>query len=266
MAKFTSKIDYMKKLKFYLSFWFHEDENAGILNDYEEWFENERLLGKSEEQICAALNNPKEAVKKILAESGESTSWTIRLIQNIGVQMLILMAVYLFTGLFILKSCNKTGSDYFYAAVVQIFLYFVVGMIRIKKYSGSNRGLSKLNVCLHMFVFMILLFELVLLPKITVPNSGKICGIVCGILLVLLVLLHIYMIMKNCMQIQRDVFLTTFYIAGIMMLLLFWDNQLHMLYGQPAEYRKLVYGSICLYVENLVLCAVFFKSKCGRKE
>lgn len=51
MAKVTSRADYIDKLKFYLSFYFSEDENTNILNDYEEWFENEILCGKSEEEV-----------------------------------------------------------------------------------------------------------------------------------------------------------------------------------------------------------------------
>lgn len=113
----------------------------------------------------------------------------------------------------------------------------------------------------------IILFEKFLLIKFSHPNSGYICVIVSSVFLLFLFCLNIYIVIKNMFQISCSVFLTTFHIIGIMMLLLFLHNQLHMLDKDLFEFRnRLVSGSICLCVEMIVLCAVFFKSKMYSKE
>lgn len=267
MAKVTSKVDYMNKLKFYLSFYFSEDESINILNDYEEWFENETLCGKSEEEICAALSEPQRVVKKLLAESTGHIHWITRLFKNAMVQLLILMVVHLLFALYFLKKCNYNGQNYLYFSVISIFLYFFVGMIIIKKFYCLKSNIYKDNLLIAGLASSIIMFERFFLIKFSHPSSGYICAIVLGVFLLFLFCLNIYIVIKNMFQINCYVFLTNFHIIGIMMLLFFLHNQLHMLYKDMFEYRnKLVSGSICLYVEIIVLCAVFFNSKMNSKE
>ncbi len=267
MAKATSRVDYINKLKFYLSFYFNEDEKASILNDYEEWFENETLCGKSEEVICAALNEPQRVVKKLLAESSGHLPWITRLFQNAMIQLLILMVIHLFIALYFLKICNDHGQNYLYFAIISIFLYFLAGMMIIKKFCCPKSNIYKDNLLISGLALSIIVFEMFFWIKISHPYSGHICVIVSSVFLVFLFCINIYIAIKNMVQNNHYVFLAAFHISGIMMLLLFLHNQSHMLYKDMFEYRnKLVSGSICLYVEIIVLFAVFFKSKIDTKE
>lgn len=262
MARVTSRMDYLNKLQFYLSFYFSENESTSILNDYEEWFENESLCGKSEEEICAALNEPQKVVKKLLAESTGHFPWITRLFKNAMIQLLILMVIHLFTALYFLKIYNDNGQNYLYFALISIFLYFFVGMKILKKICCPKSNIYKDNLLISGLALSILVFEKFFLIKTSHPYSGYICVIVSSVFLILLFCINIYIVIKNMVQNSYYVFLTTFHISGIMMLLLFLHNQLHMLYKDMYEYcNKLVFGSICLYAEIIVLCVVFFKRK-----
>lgn len=63
------KEDFLEILKDYLKKGFSEDEIMDILRDYEEYFVDGIIEGKSEMEIIASLGSPKEIAKDLLAES-----------------------------------------------------------------------------------------------------------------------------------------------------------------------------------------------------
>ena len=63
------KEDFLEILKDYLKKDFSEDEVIDILRDYEEYFVNGAIEGKSEMEIISSLGSPKEIANELLAES-----------------------------------------------------------------------------------------------------------------------------------------------------------------------------------------------------
>ena len=63
------KEDFLEILKDYLKNSFSQDEIADILRDYEEYFIDGAIEGKSEMEIISGLGSPKEIAAALLAES-----------------------------------------------------------------------------------------------------------------------------------------------------------------------------------------------------
>ena len=63
------KEDFLEILKDYLKNDFSEDEVIDILRDYEEYFVNGAIEGKSEIEIISSLGSPKEIANELLSES-----------------------------------------------------------------------------------------------------------------------------------------------------------------------------------------------------
>ena len=63
------KEDFLEILKDYLKKSFSEDEIMDILRDYEEYFIDGKIEGKTEMEMISALGSPKEIAAELLAES-----------------------------------------------------------------------------------------------------------------------------------------------------------------------------------------------------
>ena len=63
-----NKVDYLDVLKDYLLKFYSEEESLDILRDYEEYFLNGKLDGKTEEEIILELGSPKKIVQEIREE------------------------------------------------------------------------------------------------------------------------------------------------------------------------------------------------------
>ena len=64
----TKKI-YLEKFSFFLSFYFFKDACDDIISDYEDWFNNEISIGRSENKICEEMLSPRLLAKKIYKET-----------------------------------------------------------------------------------------------------------------------------------------------------------------------------------------------------
>ena len=67
------KDDFLEILKDYLKNSFSQDEIMDILRDYEEYFIDGEIEGKTEMEIISSLGSPKEIAKALLAESNDKT-------------------------------------------------------------------------------------------------------------------------------------------------------------------------------------------------
>ena len=63
------KEDFLEILRDYLKKGFSEDELTDILRDYEEYFVDGIIEGKSEIEIIESLGSPKEIANELLKES-----------------------------------------------------------------------------------------------------------------------------------------------------------------------------------------------------
>ena len=66
-----NKIEYLDVLKDYLLKSYSEEESLDILRDYEEYFLNGKLDGKTESEIILELGSPKKIVQELKMEDRE---------------------------------------------------------------------------------------------------------------------------------------------------------------------------------------------------
>ena len=69
-----TKNDYLDVLRDYLLKFYSEEETLDILRDYEEYFLNGKLDGKTEEEIILELGSPKKIVQEIREEEKNISS------------------------------------------------------------------------------------------------------------------------------------------------------------------------------------------------
>ena len=63
-----NKVEYLDVLNDYLLKYYSEEESLDILRDYEEYFLNGKLDGKTEQEIILELGSPKIIVQELRAE------------------------------------------------------------------------------------------------------------------------------------------------------------------------------------------------------
>ena len=63
-----NKVEYLDLLKDYLLKAYSEEESLEILTDYEEYFLNGKLDGKTEQEIIIELGSPKKIVNELLGQ------------------------------------------------------------------------------------------------------------------------------------------------------------------------------------------------------
>lgn len=68
-----NKVEFLDILQDYLTENFSESDIIDILRDYEEFFINGKLEGKSEEEICKTLGSPKNVAKELIREMKGAT-------------------------------------------------------------------------------------------------------------------------------------------------------------------------------------------------
>ena len=256
----------MEKMRFYLSFYFDNEECSNILNDYEEWFENEALQGKNEEEICTALSTPKKIVYNLYLENNQGPTQMQILFKNAMIQVLGLLILFFSLSILLLEMCNKNISSYLYFALGMVFLYFAAGMIMMKKDLPNDIDIDKskfyrsnlIGLC---FAIGIILSERHILPKMNYPNSGIICFYIISALILGLFFVNIHLAVKKILLAKQLAFLTTLHVSGIISLLLFTINQSHFMYNNVTEFSGLIYGSIGIYVETVLLCLIFGGTK-----
>lgn len=266
MPKGLSRKSFIEELQFYLSFHFTDEEASDILNDYEEWFANEASAGKSEEEICRALTPPKKIVSNLLTESGNGSIKIPVLFQSTAVQVLLLVIMHLLMNLLLSKLCSSGSLSYLYFALGINFLYFIAGTVIIKKSRTPKPHNYGSNLSISGLAALIIVFEIFFLPKLQGPNSGKICVLMLTGVLFILFSTNVYFAVKKSISDKQFTFLTTLHICGLITLILFLINQLHALYSEASEFLNLIYGSLGIYAETVILCSVFYAKKIYEKE
>lgn len=259
MAKAISKQQFLNKLLFRLSFHYNTDESSGILQDYEEWFEQEERNGKKVEEICLGLESPKAVVSNLLSESGSKDSKGAVLAHNPIIQLLALTLLRLLAEFIVWHLCANSSMNYLYFAMGMNLLYFVAGMVIAGKKGDSKTVFpwkghllllctSIISLCLALFV----------VPQLNAPTSGKISVILLNMLILILFLADVLLIYRKALQDKSNTFLLSMHLWGIISVLLSLTAQFHMLYNSISEYRTFALESGILYLETVILCSLFY--------
>ena len=273
MKKDLSKQSFFNSLTLNLLFYFNNEECSSILNDYEDWFENEALHGKSEKEICTALEEPRTIVKKLLIESGSSSSRFFILSHNPMIQVILLIAGHLLAMLLLL---NILTDDYHplsctYRVVIIIItniLYFIAGMKLIKKSDDSMKPHNFIKRHLFLFFFIILFIPLVYFLAY-LPKSPSFYGPACvntfHIIALIGYIVNIYFSIHKVLQnkqFTQFTFCTLFHISGIISVMVFLISQSlggDTYGGMPEFFITGAYGTFLIYAEIFVLCLLSLK-------
>lgn len=256
--KNLSKETYLEKLMFFMSFHFSDEESRSILGDYEEWFFNETLQGKTEEEICLSLGSPQKVVSNLLTESGKHPVRMRLLLQNTIIQCLLLMCTHCFLSILFLKSFDRTSTSYLYSGSVMLLVYFAVGsFVSRKSRSCLEHGYKHIFYKIHLILFgltaAIILAQAFIFTQIHFIYAGIVCCYLLHIMITIIFLTNIC-IVRNLFQDKQMCISITLHMLGILTILFYTINQLHMLQCSNA-----VYGSLTIYIETVLLCLVIFK-------
>lgn len=258
------KEKFLEKLTLYLSFYFDNTEVTNIINDYEEWFKNESLQGKSEQEICLTLQSPRKVFHNLISENYDKTTRITQLFCNVITQTVVCIIVLYSMSCLLLRFCNHNSFNYFPFALCVIFLCYIGENIIIKKADFKLNIDSRIfyiaNLLASGLTIMIILLEIFLLPKINYVNCGKIYTFVLSVLSLFIFLVSLFIMIKKMFQNREFVLFTILHLFGIVSLLFFGINQAHMLYD-ISEYSTLIYGSIGIYIATVILCLVFYIQK-----
>lgn len=256
--KNLSRETYLNKLMFFMSFHFSDEESRNILGDYEEWFFNETLQGKTEDEICLSLGSPQKVVANLLTESGKSPGQMYLLLQNTIIQCLLLMCTHCLLSILLLKSFDRTSTSYLYPGLVLLLVYFAAGSFAGKKSRscqehGYKHIFYKIHLILFGFTAVIILAQAFIFTQTHSINAGIVCCYLMSIIIAIIFLTNIC-IVKNLFQDRQMCILITLHMLGILTILFYTINQLHML-----QCSNEVYGSLVIYIETVILCLILFK-------
>lgn len=261
MNKIISQKCFIQKLKFYLAFYFDDKEVNSISDDYHEWFAAEISHGKSEEQICLALGSPQKVVSDLLADSDKSPIRLQILLQNTVIQIFLSVIMYILINTLLLKAFDRSGVNYLYAGLGMPFIYFVAGMIIVPRSylpesDISRKNFNRYNLFLPCLALVIILFEMLFFSEINAPKSGPLCFWAAAALTAGLLSANMLYVVRELFQDKLSAFLITCHSLGVSTLLLYLMNQLHLLYHDFSQHAYLIYGSICIYAETVILCFI----------
>lgn len=109
MQKQNSKKKFLEKLYIGLSFYFGDDDCDSVIKDYEEWFENEEMAGKSEHEICSGLGKPFDIARNLYKDSKEGKEHTFPLKSSVLLQTIATLVIYYVLCISLLRYFDKNG-------------------------------------------------------------------------------------------------------------------------------------------------------------
>ena len=110
----------------------------------------------------------------------------------------------------------------------------------------------------QLFYYKTFLLFLFLFQADLFHNSGKICTYIITLISLILFLINIYFCFNKLYKNKFFGIITIFHVCTEITLLLYCENQLHMLSDTISEFRLLMFGNICIYFELLLLCIIFY--------
>ncbi len=259
------KSGFLKKIRFYLSFFFNGYDCENIVNDYEEWIENEIQNGKSQEDVIAKLSSPIYTVSLIV----NSISIKKSLLYLQGSMTRIMFYIFLgsILNICVFRECSKYGKDSFVCALVINIIMFSIGYylfehkekyVKRKKMNYLVVNLLAIAVIIAMQIFLLL------------PISGRVLENILNVILVLITVYLILFIYKKRVASNKSYFLGVFNTVGMISIGLYTKSQFHVLYSSYYEIGNLLVKSVCLLLEitvlNILIMLLMNKEKCKEYE
>lgn len=263
MCKSISKDNFMKKLNLYLSFSICYDECKSILNDYEEWFEQEMNQGKNELQICQELDEPRKIARRYVSEVCSRKN--VLLFRSKIIQIFLLLVLHPIINFFALTSCNRYGIEYVYFAICSNFVFFFIGMYIVKNTVKIQKYTLRKILFLVGLLVLIVAFEITILNLFDYYRIGQVYTTLLFAVVFLIICFNVYVWINECTCNIRLGYVTIFYCSCVITSIFSCINQTHMFYNDVSVfYHKTISQSIWIVIQSaicLVLLCNYKKNK-----
>lgn len=240
------KDTYLKRLHFFLSLCMNSAECEDIVNDYDDWFNNEIGLGRSQEDICSTLPSPIRLAKIIYDESCTTEKHCPAF--NLKSTLIRVALLYVFHGCLLFGSLsyfNKTGFSIIY------FSLLINGIVIISSFifplgKSEYRNIFKARLLYLIVPVLFLIVDLLLRNLIDYRISVFWCTL---LFLFIIILYSIGFIMAVGNIGLCDSILGIVSTTSLVTLLIFLINQ-HSIFD--FNYKHMVIGSLMIYIEMIV--------------
>lgn len=155
-----SKVEFLDILQDYLTGNFSESDIIDILRDYEEFFINGELEGKSQENICKMLGSPKRVAKELIREMKGATKEETRSFVKEN-----------------LDELKKNGRIYFNKANKKVGKFLNSDSI-----INGSRSSTCVKTIIYIATGMLILLGLFMIPVFIVITFGLIVGSLVNVL------------------------------------------------------------------------------------
>lgn len=264
MKQCMSKKDFLQKLSLLLAFRFGEKERYSIVSDYDDYFANEMSQGRSEQEICLSIGQPREIVKKLCETEDRKLGSYIEVFRNVSVQIAVASIILFLIELLFLKNCKTYALDnYFYFALLIQCGYFIMGMCILRKCT-----FQKISYVRHIIpagiMIGVLLFEGFIVPSMSGENSGMICDSILWLTIAILCVLGVRNIFKITSK-NAAAFEIMMHLSGVVSVCMYFINEHGLLYRTGSAHVKASVEGLGIYAITILLCAVLKKVVVRRK-
>lgn len=256
LKKGNSKNSFLRELNFLLTLHFDESERNSIIDDYEDFFKNEVLQGKSEIEICSSIEPPKKIVENLCKEKQHSDYLVF--FKNTYVKILLVSMFIFILDIVFLNLCKEYSISYLFFALLSQILYLGFGVWILDKSKSS-----KLEYKEHFVIFgvtiVVFLFESFVISLKNIDNVILYTSIFWLIILgsYLCALYFILKINKG----NEFYFSVALHLSGLVSICIYFINELGLLYNDKSEILKGRIECIIIYVVTVLFCMIFRKIK-----
>ena len=256
-----TKKQYLERLRFFASFYFSKDACDDIILDYEDWFDNEIGLGRSEDELCEEMLSPRMLAKKMYFETENKDNRFCVLLKNITVKTVVVVIVHMLLCFYTLMKSNTRGESYlYYGLIINLIVYLTMFFMFFK--DRRIEFTLPTNRLINFFLPVLFIFAFWLVTKNTsVHGMGLIYDL---ILMILMIAIYVYGILLAVIN-QNNTYsiVCLIFTFGFVVMIGFTRNQLHMFYPEFSEHTKIIWGNVFIYAEMLIFQVMFWV---GRKK
>lgn len=261
MNTLNKKNLFLSALMFRLSFIIPYPDVINIIDDYDDWIDNESSNYKKQAEIYQNLH-----IGKIISENKNMShqnffQYLLLLMNNPYLVLLFSSLVIYFAELILLDICKINGYNYVGISAITNFLFFIMVILNIKKeiQLSVNHNYTK-RIPFIPFGVVLLLF--ICFPTITYLFNSNYSGICTEYFLIL------FSIIFLCIQISyiytnsrniKHISVQLIFVKGLISLIFYYISQLHAIYSESSDYYAFAICSFALILEMTIFCIYVYR-------
>lgn len=272
LKKPTVKKVFLKQLKRKLLFRYSKDDINSILNDYDEFFDIEIAQGKTEEDVCISLGDPKGIVANLYQETppketlGKSIFSKREVVQNITIFILAFIIIHVIYKL-------NHGANYMmgellisYPIIVSLLWFLLKKASPVDELQKNKNSLVLLKV-FHTFCFLTVLSLFFFFHNLVIGFANQNTGPIVVKTLYFFIILLSLIVLFSIRQFHKDqvaFYSIVCHALGALSIIIHYIN---MLYSLTSINTFLIEVRISwlLYLETIIVIAIFILLNYKRK-